>query len=993
MSAPPDLREKSVEITRGETVSQRPGKKLGILGICAGTIAVLSALAIPLAPVTVNDPTVNWPQNPAAPQSTLLSLEARKPLSLTAEFSCRAVSAAAVADTARASHVLFATTDPDQPDRANGLRIIAEAGLLTATLGTTTIFREPPPSGGCRYQVSTEAQQLVFSRDGQRLGTSALPDVDALVTAVTTLPGPDLAVTLRIDDRFSDTPAPAKLVLLLVAGVSALIAITCLIATDRRRRKRLRRRPGAADLLVGAVLLSWLFLAPMTHDDGWMYAMARNYEHAGYFGNYYMYHNNSYVPFTWLLWIYSLWAKFSAAPVLLRIPSLVFALITWMGVRGALGDLVKGRRLLIPALVFLAWWLPFDFGARQEASVAACLTVTVGALLAAHRRQRPVFLGLAVGAASLGLIAHTAGVLVLLPLLLSGPSAWKLIRRTSRSTSDAVNTVLGVLSCAAISAFAGFADGSLSDFLRGSASFGGSGASETNPLRDELDRYRTLLGDTALGNYAMRTPVLLLLLVIPFFVVLCVRARRRDLHLPRALWLTGWTCVLGLGMLIVTPSKWTWHFGAFSGVAAIFLSGFALTLPALAKTLVQDRRVVFSGGALLLAATGGWVWLSGRGLNWWADTSMPGVPMAGEPLLSWPVPLIAVVVGCLVQWWRSRRFSPGLTAGLLAICFLAGELAFLVGGFAVATVRTVNTWSPWADSVTDPLGKRCGEGRVLKVADPTTARPLETWSGSLQANGFAPDVWWPGSPPMTSPATAEVYGNLPDPGHPAQLSTPWLRLPDGLSPNRQVMTTVSGEIGGANRIEAEFAAMSPSGLQVVGRTQPGEPEDDTGWRDVSITRGQDLPAGAVAFRLTATATHNWFAFAMPTVRELVPVADFLPRDGRTLIDWQLGWLYPCQGQPAIANGIVAPVSYTLGFGFGPVGSRYDIRNGGTWTAEIGGMLGSQARSSTVTRMYTVLSTDPGYPMRTVYRLDRPYADHAYDLRIDQHTIDGWRTPF
>jgi hypothetical protein len=59
---------------------------------------------------------------------------------------------------------------------------------------------------------------------------------------------------------------------------------------------------------------------------------------------------------------------------------------------------------------------------------------------------------------------------------------------------------------------------------------------------------------------------------------------------------------------------------------------------------------------------------------------------------------------------------------------------------------------------------------------------------------------------------------------------------------------------------------------------------------------------------------------------------------------------------------------------------------------IGGLLGSQIRASTLTRMYTVHGTEPGYPMRTVYRLTRPYADNACRLQLGTRTSLGWRTP-
>jgi hypothetical protein len=977
------------------------------LALISGLVTIVGSLLLPLAPVEVDHPTVSWPLVATAPVSTLLPLEAGIPLGLKVGFSCRAVAEASASGSDRAAHVLLATTDPDRPERADGLRLVAGSGTLTAFVGSRLVLRDTVPPGPCHYRITTSRGELVYSRDGLRLGTSPRPVVDALITGITALPGPDLTVTVRVDDRFASSPAPVKFALLALLAVSASIAAGCLLAVRKRgtghgRRGGIRRfRPAAADAVVVAVLVAWLFLAPMTHDDGWMYAMALDRRYAGYFGNYYMYFNNSYVPFTWLLWIYSWWARLGISPVLMRVPSLAFALVTWVAVRGMLGDLARGRRLLVPALLFLAWWLPFGLGTRQEASVAACLAVTGYAMTAAHRRQQPAYLGLAVAAASMGLIAHPAGAIGVLPLLLGGPAAARLVRRTSRTGVDAVATVACVLSCAAVAGFAGFADGSLNDFIRGDSSFGGAPAGSTaGPLVDEVDRYRLLLGDGSIGTYAIRTPVLLLLLVLPFFVVLCAQARRRRRPLPRVLWLTGWTCLLGLGVLVLTPSKWTWHFGAFAGLATVFLSAWALTVPRLMATLLDDRRGLVRGaGAVSLAAAVGWVWLSGRGRNWWADNVMPGVPRAGEALLggafsATAVVAVAVVVAVGLWTWRARRsLAPALTAGLLIGCFLTGELTFLVGGFGVAVVRTWDSWSPWADAVRDPLGHRCGEARVLWVADPDTAVGVAAWSGEPAVDGFARNRWWPDSPPEPGPATASVWGSLPvTAGGPHRLRTPWLRLPAGLSARNQLMTTVSGLTGAGNELTAEFAAPSAGdagGLRVVGDSQLDDYEDDASWRDASITDGANLPAGTVAFRLTATVTRGWFAFAMPTVRRLAPVADALPSDGRTLVDWQLSWLYPCQGQPPIADGIVAPVSYTVAFGFGPAGSLFSVTNGGTWTAEVGGLLGSQVRSSTLTRMYTVYSPDPGYPMRTVYRLTRPYADHAYRLRLTTRGRFGW----
>jgi hypothetical protein len=997
-------------------VPPRPSRSRLVVALVCGLVTVLGSLLLPLAPVRVADPVVTWPLAPQAPRSTLLSLEAGPPLGLSVRFSCRAVAAAAAsgpaAGTGAAAHVLLATGDPDQPGRAPNLRILAESGAVTGYLGTAEVFRDVPPPGPCTYSVTTEAGRLVYARDGHRLGGSALPVVDALVTSVTALPGPaDLAVTVRVDDRFASSPTMAKRVLTVLVALCGAVAAGCLARSGRRRpRRRVRRRVpagvrvGVADAVVLATLGAWLFLAPMTHDDGWMYAMALNERYSGYFGNYYMYHDNSYVPFTWLLWIYSWWARVGVAPVLMRVPSLAFAVITWAGVRCTLARAVPGRRMLPVAVLFLAWWLPFGLGTRQEASEAACLTVAFAAAVAARRRVRPGYLGLAVGATALGIIAHPAGVTGLVPLVLGGPAAVRVIARTSRSAWHATATVLGVLSCAVVAGVAGFGGGTLDDLLRSGSSFGGSPDSgPSSPLGDELDRYRLLLGDSSLGSWALRFPVLVLLLALPLFALLCLYAWRARLRLPPALWLSGWSCAIGLLVLVATPSKWTWHFGAFAGLATIFLSQLALAAPGpLARLTRRHRTLAWGLGGTCLAGTAGWAWLAGQGRNWWADNLMPGVARAGLPLFG-PVTFAAVLAPVLAAGlWRYRRHGPLAlmwTSALLVGCLLAGEVGVLVGGFGLAVARTWDTWSPWTDAVRDPLARQCGEARVVRVADPSTAAapPVATGpgivAGATAGQGFQAGVRSPDSPPPPGPATALVYGSGPaTPEAPARLSTPWLALPARLAAGEPLMTTVSGLLGGGNQLEAEFAAPGAGGPRVVARSWLGSPEDDLSWRDVLISTGAGLPPGTTMFRITATATHSWFSFASPTARTLTPVARALPRDGRTLVDWQLRWLYPCLDQPPLAHGIAPPVSYVVAFGFGPNGGPFSPTGGGTWTSDDGGLLGSQLRVSTMTRMYTVHTTEPGYPMRTVYRLTRALPDAAYRLRIDSGVAAGWRTP-
>ncbi|MGI8816961.1 MAG: hypothetical protein ACR2G2_17215, partial [Pseudonocardia sp.] len=84
-------------------------------GACA-LLAVLFAILLPLAPVLVNEPTVQWPLDPARPASTLLNVTAYRPAQLDLHFSCRAGRGAAATDyTATA----VSTVNPVLPEVAD----------------------------------------------------------------------------------------------------------------------------------------------------------------------------------------------------------------------------------------------------------------------------------------------------------------------------------------------------------------------------------------------------------------------------------------------------------------------------------------------------------------------------------------------------------------------------------------------------------------------------------------------------------------------------------------------------------------------------------------------------------------------------------------------------------------------------------------------------------------------------------------------------------
>lgn len=77
-----------------------------------------------------------------------------------------------------------------------------------------------------------------------------------------------------------------------------------------------------------------------------------------------------------------------------------------------------------------------------------------------------------------------------------------------------------------------------------------------------------------------------------------------------------------------------------------------------------------------------------------------------------------------------------------------------------------------------------------------------------------------------------------------------------------------------------------------------------------------------------------------------PVSTLLPLEADIPLGLKVGFscraVAEASASGSDADGIVAPVSYTVAFGFGPACSLFSVTNGGTWTAEVGGLLGSNA---------------------------------------------------
>ncbi len=1031
-----------------------PRRRLPLL-LVLGLVAVLGALLLPLAPVQMSVPTVSWPQDPARPQSTMLQLTAQRPLALDARFSCAAVAAAQDTD----DGVVLATILPDHPAvLADGLLVTAADDRLRVLSRGQVLLDAPVPSGTCTHRLTGDAGELVLTRDGTELATlrpaeggRVLPDVDVLATGLTRLPSDDdLRVTLTVDDQFDTTPTVPKLALVAVVLLAAAGSLLALWRDDRGRgpgppagASPVRSGGGpravraAVDAGVVATAVLWLFLAPMTDDDGYYAAMARNVDDEGYVGNYYQLLNQSFTPFTWFYRLLGWWQELGVAPVVLRVPSLVAGLLTWVLLRrlttrpGALPEPVAvspwgpvGVQLLL-AVAFLAWWLPFGVGVRPEAIVAVLALATLAGVLSGLRRRRLLPVALAVGTAGLAVVCHPTGFIALGPLLVALPRLARLVTAGATRTEAATRTAL-LLAPGGFAAVAAFADGTLRDFLHGQEIF--LSIQEQSSWYDEWTRYGFLFADIPMGAYARRAAVVMALAVLPWALVALVAARSRGVQVPLTLRLSAAALPAAFLLLWFTPSKWTHHFGALSGLGPAFLALFLGSVPWLLRTAARDRR---PGAGVLLGALGSVVVASAlalHGPNSWPYSWLPGMPNPNEPPSVGPVALdspltwvlvAAVVVGVAALLHRRHGDAPtgtsaqegasgptgptgpwwAATPPVLVLVSLGTAVAYLVGTSGLAAVRTLDTWSLGADALSDPFASRCGAARAVEVLDASAARPLRP--DPAQSPGptdlTAGGGWFPPSPPPAAMA-GQLWGSLTGPeGEDAvgDQVTPWYRLPTAAD-GEELAVLAAGRLAGGNELTVEYArepADPATQPEVVAARPLGDTLDSPRWRTFVLDGAAARDGGAVLVRLVARdrsgGTGGWLAFTGPAVLPRVPLTELVPDGAPVALSWQIAFLFPCQRQPAVSSGVTEPVEYGV---LWRAGAGADGLADAVWFVFRGGLFAPVQRTSGLTELDTVLLGTPEVRDVQVLTIDVPYPAGAYDLTRERVVRAGWAAP-
>ena len=500
----------------------------------------------------------------------------------------------------------------------------------------------------------------------------------------------------------------------------------------REPRARWRSRVHPADAVVVVILIGWWVLSPTFFDDGWVVAREREFSASQGFSNYYDSLGVNLPNGYWLEWLQHFLTGSTDALLALRGPSLLCLLAAWVLCRWTFdrGSAARAvpRRSVGPyamAGAFLVGAMAWGMTLRPE-PVTALLTVAVLACAVAfHVRPRATPLVIAAVLVPLTLTAHHAGVVVVAPLLAILPALWKWAR-TERWLTSALVTASTALLLVLFSLGADVAQ-RMTD-AADTAQF----ATGTEPWYLEYRRYEVL------GAYFYATPlrhasVAVFALVAASFL-LRTRQSRDALDVPSI------ALLCGLGLLLFTPSKHPWHFGALLGVAAVAAGGEALRLEREARLAAPFRFRPLVLASCLVALVG-WTW-------WWrrASSSYDLVTLDWRPafestvplvILAALIPIVALFIVAYVDLFRHGPAAVGSSAGRV-VSWSTVMLTIPVVTFAMVilttdSVRTAS-WTLTRQNLGALTGNAgCGVADQLRVAPSPHSREAVSGTSLLRS--------------------------------------------------------------------------------------------------------------------------------------------------------------------------------------------------------------------------------------------------------------------
>uniref|UniRef100_UPI001C4E1C5F arabinosyltransferase domain-containing protein n=1 Tax=Rhodococcus qingshengii TaxID=334542 RepID=UPI001C4E1C5F len=742
-------------------------------------IGVLLSLAIPFLPVEQQQSSMSWPQdgrtfNVDAP------LVSYAPTQLDVEVPDAAVRKVAaggggtVVATApdgaidRMRYGLVAVVSQDR-DIDSGTAQVLEITLRDRLLWSAAL--DPEVDSGFAITSSSISTQVTIGDDVTTYEGDMRPQVVGVYSDLDGLAPPGMTVSVEIDSRFSSSPSMVKFVAMVIAVLATALALVALNRIDRHRGKQLApsrwTKMTPLDVVVVTILVLWHFIGATTSDDGYQFTMARTSGAAGYMANYFRWYGVPEAPFgTPYYDLLALMTHVSTASPWIRLPALIAGVIAWAlisrEVAPRLGRAVSGDRVVLwtGALMFLAFWLPYNNGLRPEP------IVTVGVLSTWCLVERAIATRVTFYAAAAVLVAAStvtvgpSGIIVVGVLLTGIRPVLRHVAVRARQLNGSRRSILGyaamlgpVFAAGMVVLVAVFADQTLAA-VREMQSVHGIGPSMA--WFEESNRYQWLFGINADGSLARRFGVLMMLLSVAIVVAVMLRRGGKvpgTAAGPSRRLVT--TVVAAVILMMFTPTKWTHHFGVFAALAGALA---LLAAAACSSSVIRSsrNRTLLSAAVLFVLAvcftsSNSWWYVSSYGIPWW-DKPVQLAEMGAGTILLGLTALLLLVAG--VKFLKELRTDSGggrlrSLSPLMGVA--AAMVAVMVLSFLKGAVAQYPAFSLAKSNFSALAGRSCGlaagvlvetdpNASMLQPVDGDIAAGLSTVSSGFDPNGVADDL-------------------------------------------------------------------------------------------------------------------------------------------------------------------------------------------------------------------------------------------------------------
>ena len=668
------------------------------LAISSGLLGLLMFVLLPFLPVNQVQSSLSWPQN-----GELSSVNA--PLISYAPQSMDASIPVSALDSLNDNQSLVMGTLPlDSTDATNrGLFVrtidgnldVIVRGEVLLDLSPTEVNRLPDDAilvvSSTEETTSAEITGTAFS--GETEGDER-PQVTGVYTELvddpstaSALASAGLKVDIEINSRFTSSPSLLKYAAIFIGLVSVLVSLWTLHRMDILDGRKAHRFLPAnwyklkpLDGVVVAILVFWHFLGANTSDDGFIMTMARVSQNADYMANYYRWFGVPESPFGAPYYdLLALMAYISTSSIWLRLPALLAGLIMWFvitrEVMPRFGSLVNGRRVAhwSAAMVFLAFWLPYNNGTRPEPIIA------MGALLAwvsferaiATSRLLPAAIGVII--ATISLASGPTGLMAVAALLVSLSALIRILYRRlpligaprGASKSKVFGASMAMLAPFLASGtailIAVFGDQTLSTVMESISVRSAKGPALT--WYHEYVRYQTVMEQTVDGSFTRRFAVLMLMACLAIVVIAILRygripgaAKGPSLRLMMVIFGT-------MFFMMFTPTKWTHHFGVYAGLAGALAGLAAVGLSYVAVKSPRMRTISIGAFlfllALALAGVNGFWYTSSYAVPWWDKTiQIKGIEASTVVLV---IAVIVLIIGVIQSFVRDVKTAQAET--------------------------------------------------------------------------------------------------------------------------------------------------------------------------------------------------------------------------------------------------------------------------------------------------------------------------------------------